>query len=134
MSKTAAELYPQHGEEGFLGISDYSPILEALGNVVVRVDDDDYQGDSRVLYQDGDRIGYLQFGWGSCSGCDALQACSTIDEVQDLMDSLQNRVKWFEDKTTALDWFRTHDWAGDYSYHQEEQAEFVEKAIKFLSA
>ena len=37
-------------EEGNYGWYDYQPMVEAFGNVVVQVDDDDYQGDTRVLY------------------------------------------------------------------------------------
>lgn len=43
---------------------DYNPIVNHFGNVVVRVDDDDYQGNTRVLYKNGDIYGLLLFGWG----------------------------------------------------------------------
>lgn len=57
------------------GPSSYQPIMDSFGNIILQVDDNDYQGDSRLLYREDDRIGFLQFGWGSCSGCDSLQAC-----------------------------------------------------------
>ena len=76
--KTAAQLFPEaiDPEDGrFLSWkTDYTSILNQFGYIVIKVDDDDYQGDSRVLYEGyKDEVGYLQFGWGSCSGCDALQ-------------------------------------------------------------
>ena len=68
--------------------SDYQPIVDSFGNVLIQVDDADYQGDTRVLYEKDGKYGYLNFGWGSCSGCDALQACCNIEEIQELINSL----------------------------------------------
>ena len=60
-------------EEPFYGPGDYSPILLSFdAEIVLAADDQDYQGDSYVLYRRGDSFGVLIFGWGSCSGCDAL--------------------------------------------------------------
>jgi hypothetical protein len=133
--KTAIDLYPKEdwqGDDYFSAPSEYQPMLNEFGQIVLQVDDDDYLGDSRVLYRDGLRTGWLQFGWGSCSGCDALQGCSSMAEVQELMDDLYHRIVWFESEADALSFFKTHDWAGDYSYHDEGQARFVEQAIALL--
>ena len=114
------------------GWYDYHPITNAFGMVVVQVDDNDYQGDSRILYDNNGKIGYLNFGWGSCSGCDALQACNSIDEVQELADELEDSIMWFDNAVQALNYFENHDWEGDYSWHEKEQHEFIEKCIKYL--
>lgn len=127
--KTAKEIYPPDNTWGW---AEYQPMLAEFGEILVQVDDKDYQGDSRVLYKEGDRIGYLNFGWGSCSGCDALQACANIDKVQDLMDELYGRIKWFDSREEALKFFNEHDWEGDYSYHATEQNEFIEKVKNIL--
>lgn len=119
-------------EERF-GWYDYDPMIEAFGNVAVRDDDRDYQGDTRVLYNNGGRIGHLIFGWGSCPGCDALQACGSLDDVQELCDSLEESIMWFETPKAALEWFTSHDWRGDYSWYYNETREYVDKAIKYLS-
>jgi hypothetical protein len=129
--KTAKELFSSEKEDG-IEYADYQPILNEFGEILLQVDDSDYQGDSRLLYRDNNKIGYLNFGWGSCSGCDALQACDTIEEVQDLMDYLYNMIKWFDSKKEALNFFNNHDWKGDYSYNEEEQIEFINKAKEIL--
>ena len=116
------------------GWYDYQPMLDAFGKIAIQVDDDDYQGDSRLLYDENGKIGVLIFGWGSCSGCDALQACGSLEEVQELCDELQEDIKWFEDKTQALEYFTNHDWQGDYSWHSTETKEFINKCIEYLSA
>lgn len=111
---------------------DYQPMVDAFGKVVIQVDDSDYQGDTRVLYDNDGRIGHLIFGWGSCSYCDALQSCDTIEEVQELCNGLQDEIKWFDTKEEALNWFETHDWEGDWTWYSYETKEYISKVIKYL--
>lgn len=125
----AKKLYPVFDE---WGDSDYTPIIEALGNVAIRVDDDDYQGDTRVLYNNDGKIGYLLFGWGSCSGCDALQGCETIDEVQELCNELESSIRWFDTAEDAIKWFNEHDWKGDWSWYTNEGKHFVHEVVTYL--
>ncbi len=133
MNETAIELYPDRKHENYFDApADYSPLLDNLGSIILQVDDKDYQGDSRVLYRDGSKIGYLQFGWGSCSGCDALQGCDSYGDIDDLMNSLSNTIKWFDSPAEALSFFLTHDWEGDYSNSHEKQKEFIDAAIMRL--
>lgn len=135
--KTAVELYPDYEKEeqekGYIyGPSNYQPILAEFGTIFVQVDDEDYQGDSRILYRDGSLFGWLQFGWGSCSGCDALQACVSMEEVQELIDQLHDSIKWFDSKEDAIEFFENHDWSGDYSWDSGEQKEFVRRVLDVL--
>lgn len=131
--KTAKKLYPGGSRDSSFNYeSSYTPMLEQFGTILLKVDDKDWQGDSRILYEKDNLYGYLQFGWGSCTGCDALQSCTNIKEIQELMDRLCNSVKWFDSAKEALKFFIEHDWQGDYSYHQEEQKEFIEKAKEIL--
>ncbi len=128
-------LYPEAYEDeddDWMGVSDYQPILDALGRIVIQVDDSDYQGDSRLLYQQGDRWGYLQFGWGSCSGCDMLRACSSYKEIDDVIDYLLDAIKWFESSLECLKFFKEHDWKGDYRWHEKEQQSFIDQVIQKL--
>jgi hypothetical protein len=60
--------------------------------------------------------GFLTFGWGSCSGCDALQACSTYRDLAELMASLASGVIWFADDAELREWFVAHDWEGDWHW------------------
>lgn len=132
---TAKELYPDAMRDSgcFWGASCYQPIVDSFGEVAVQVDDQDYQGDTRVLYRDGDRYGWLQFGWGSCSGCDALQACNSYADVDQLISELRDSIKWFDTAAEALEFFESHDWEGDYSWYSSEQADFVQKCKAYLA-
>ena len=113
-------------------LSDYTPMINAFGHVVIRVDDDGYSGDTRVLYDNDGKIGHLVFGWGSCSGCDALQACDSIEELQELCSELENSIRWFDSKEEALEWIMTHDWEGDWCWHDEETHKYLEMVNIYL--
>lgn len=132
--KRAEEIFGVVDWKHYDNVYEYDPMLAEFGEILLQVDDNDYTGDSRVLYQDGTRYGYLQFGWGSCSGCDALQACQSMEEVQKLMDELYASIRWFDTSAEALEFFRTHDWEGDYDWNEEEQKKFVAGAIALLTA
>ena len=127
--KTASELYPDY--TGGYGPSNYQPIIDSFGEVLLQVDDQDYQGDSRVLYKDGRRYGLLIFGWGSCSGCDALQACDTVADVDTLIERLHGAVIW-KSKAEMAKYLVEHDWEGDFSWHAGETREFLRQAKEVM--
>ena len=136
MMKTAKELYPSHweqeqNEKWFFGPSNYQPIIDEFGNVLIQVDDHDYQGDSRVMYEKDGKYGFLIFGWGSCSGCDSLQACESIKDVQDLIDTLHNGIHWFDSLDELKLYFKEKDWQLEYAWHAEETKEFINKVIDY---
>lgn len=111
------------------GVSDYQPILNAIAPVAVQVCSGSYSGDTMVLYLKEGKWGYMRFGWGSCSACDALQGCKTWEQVQELADGFERSVQWFDSKEDALKFFREHDWAGEY-WSNGESEEFVKRAIE----
>ncbi len=93
------DAYPEElaGDEDqySLGISDYDPLLSSMGfEIALRRDDDGYQGDSRLILRHGSLYGLLFFSWGSCSGCDRLQACKTVSDLEDLRRQLFNSIQW----------------------------------------
>lgn len=126
------EIYPSYTDDHFYGPSDYTPIIEACGEVVVREDQNDYQGDTWALLRRGDEWGYLCFGWGSCSGCDALQACDNVADLQCLADEIEARVTW-RTRDEMREWFRSHDWAGDYHATDPDRIRFTERALEALA-
>lgn len=103
------QLYPDMEAEPFYGPGDYQPLIDSFGEVLLQVDDKDYQGDTRVILKRGDEYGLLIFGWGSCSGCDALQACDTYQDIENLRARLESVIKWMTAKD-LLAYIETHDW------------------------
>lgn len=132
MIKDMAEVY---ATEDFGWWCDYTPMIESFGAVLVRKDGGSYQGDTWVLLQENDgRIGYLEFGWGSCSGCDALQACRSIEDVNELANRFYDSIRWFPNKTECAKWFKTYDFEGNWCWHDEDFRDFHRDVLTYLSA
>ena len=110
----------------------YDDLIQHFGyEVVLEEDLGDYQGDTLVLFRDQGEWGYLCFGWGSCSGCDSLQACESIQDYVDLFSHLFNSIQWFEGPRPALHWMCGHDWRSDY--HGGENSKFYTPARERLA-
>lgn len=109
--RLARELFPQ--QDSYFQAYEYERIYRALGSVVWEEDFGDYQGDTLVLYE-GFRT--LTFGWGSCSGCDALQACSGHEDVAELIADLRRSIIDHKDLGGLVAWLRTQEAAGGVHY------------------
>lgn len=127
----AKEIYKDDIDDDYFHIYNYQPMIDAIGNPIIQVDDKDYQGDSRVIFDVNGKYGYLNFGWGSCSGCDALQGCVNIDQVQELCNEIENCVMWFDSKDDLIKYFKEKDWQLEYSWHAQEHKEFIDKVINW---
>lgn len=130
MSKDVKELFPECVEKDsrWFRTPGYHEIVSNFGTVVVSGDSGSYQGDSYYILTDGERYGYLTFGWGSCSGCDALQSCESYPDLQRLFDSLESGVFWIDTLDEFKKWFLLKDWETEYSYSEEGFKEFLMKA------
>ncbi|MBM3314458.1 hypothetical protein FJY71_01255 [candidate division WOR-3 bacterium] len=96
--KPIREVYPDCGKEGaFDAPDDYTPLLESIGHqILVSVDEERYEGDSFLIVKDSaGKYGLLIFGWGSCSGCDALQGTRSYQEIEELRQNLIADIRWF---------------------------------------
>lgn len=141
--KPIKDVYPEcdqeshlEGERWFRSPSDYMPLLCSLGDLVYKGDFGSYSGDSVVLYQKylptGPGWGFLVFGWGSCSGCDALQGCDSYQELETLREKLAGEIKWgtAEEIIAHID---TREAANPY-YISEETWPKIVAAIKAIIA
>jgi hypothetical protein len=99
---------------GWLRTPSYTEIVETFGEVLVQADEANYQGDSLYLIRGDQGYGYLVFGWGSCSGCDALEACESQADVDELQDDLERGIKWFPTLEDAKAYVTTLDKAATY--------------------
>lgn len=108
---------------------DYEDLLDSFEyDVVLSADDNDYQGDSYRVFKNGNMYGLLVFGWGSCSGCDALQDADESPnremEVLGLRSDLHDSIIWnsFED---MAEYVQNKDFEGEFYYHTWEGRKFV---------
>lgn len=94
--------------------NDYFPLLKLIGELLLVVRYGDYQGDTLALYRIGEGYGVLSFGWGSCSGCDALAACDSYDDIVALGNKMESQMSQFPTKEALLNWIANRDWRGCY--------------------
>lgn len=92
-----------------------------------------YQGDILYIIQDDDRFGFVGVGYGSCSGCDALQACNTAEDVLSLFNRIRSDIHWEDNALSLYEWLqdREHNlqW---YGYYETELEQFLKEANDFL--
>jgi hypothetical protein len=81
-------------------------IMVALGEA--------YEGDAHLLLKslDGKRLGFLYYGWGSCSGCDAFEACYSPEDFWNLRCDLERSVQWFDTPAELRAFLEARDWKG----------------------
>ena len=100
----------------YFEIYDYDYLMDCIeGDIICKASGGDWQGDSWFLFKQDNNYGYLVFGWGSCSGCDALQACTNVDDVEELLTHLNDSIIW-KDKEEMLEYFKTKDWSTEFFY------------------
>lgn len=121
-------MFPQNNDYSWFQHPDYEDLVAKMcDEVVLGHSDSDYQGSSYYMVRKGEQYGYIEFGWGSCSGCDAMQACENYDDLQSLFDRLNDSIQWFNTREEFWHWcMHEHDWEGSYSWHDGAK-EFVKK-------
>jgi hypothetical protein len=91
--------------------ADYDEIVRSWGFEVLAFDTcGDYQGDHVALLADGERRGFIVIGYGSCSGCDELDAAKPADEdgdwsgVERIREELRGEIHWEPTATVLADY------------------------------
>lgn len=115
---------------------DYSEMVASMGYaVLIWESDNDYQGDTYAVVQDAQQHkGFLIFGWGSCSGCDALEAAEDdLEALETLRNNLDTSIQWFDSDESLFTFMREHDWEGDYCYLASGFKSFKEAMNKYAN-
>lgn len=101
----------QQRERGYVSFG-YKSLIELSGVAIqFSVDIGSYQGDTYMLVKNKDgHFGYLRFGWGSCSGCDALKGCDNAKDYAELLESLYSNIEWFETQERLIRFREEGDW------------------------
>ena len=85
------------------GMSDYYPLFTSLGyEILASYREDDWQGQSLIIFKNKLEYGFINYSWGSCSGCDSLQGCDDRRELEQLRKSYDAQIQWFSSKKTCL--------------------------------
>ena len=92
-----------------------------------------YQGDELHFLKDKDgRYGILVFGYGSCSYCDALEGCSSVQDVKDLQESLFGSIEWGT-KEETIERINGAEKRNAWTWHETGTKEFYLKILEYLS-
>ncbi len=127
-------IFPDY-KESLSSFYEYDPIIRSFGTVLVQNEDDNWSGDTRVLLRNGNRYGFLVIGWGSCSGCDALQGCRTFAEVDELINQIESDIKWFDSLAEAKAYIANDEERSLSFYsHCGEWHEFQRKVLAFTES
>lgn len=109
--KTIIDTWPEITcDNGYIGNGPggYDDLIETFGfHIIATGHDDNYQGDSFYLFRhpvDPARVGFLCFGWGSCSGCDAFEAAQDVQDLEDLQIQLYGEINWIRDMSEFRMW------------------------------
>lgn len=131
--KSAREIYPDIDEDDHYPFYDYSPILDSFGKIIIQEHEHSYQGDSWLIYEFAPgTYGYLCFGWGSCAGCDALQASKTYADVDDLIKSLFDSIRMFS-KEELIEYFSNKEVLEScYAWAAQDFQEFLTQVGKYF--
>lgn len=126
----------QHDEHGYASL-DYDDLVATMPvEVVERRSFGSYQGDLVYFVRQDGRYGFLIFGYGSCSGCDSLQAAQgyidpeydsdekcreRLRDVVALRDRLEADILWQDEGKTILETVgRKIAERGDWWYYDPE--------------
>lgn len=121
----------------------YSELVDSMEyEVLFHEDIGSYQGDYLYFLKDEDRssvlsddarYGLLVFGYGSCSGCDSLQACSNETDVTDLRNNIHNNIKWFKSKQAVVKFINNKDTQPfkDWYWREDGADEFINKILEY---
>lgn len=123
----------------------YEAIVKGWGyDIVAEETFGDYQGDLVFLLADNSRFGWCVIGYGSCSGCDALEAAmgysweeennGWTDEVIQLANGLYNEVRWFDTAAELAAWLEPNEDAPQWYWYEKEYKEFAIKIRESLLA
>lgn len=104
---------------------DYKDLIDTFEfEIVLSKDIGEWSGDTFIILKDVTRYGYLEYGWGSCPGCDSLFACCSHKDLENLQMQLFNSIRWFDSLCDLKEYFTTHDWEGDWVWHEEGHRKF----------
>lgn len=117
----------------------YNAMVKGWGFQVVMMEPfGSYQGDYAVLLKDRDRYdryGWVTIGYGSCSGCDtmeALDADNDEDGYKEFSDRTREAIKW-DSAQGLITWLSdTIIQEGKYSWYEDGYREFVQIVIDWL--
>lgn len=90
-----------------------------------------YQGDWWAIVtaeKDWDtHVGFISYGYGSCSGCDEWEGAGGVDEKYEILGRMLNATRWFPNPDELIAYLNGVDPDTQWYAYEEEWPEFVAK-------
>jgi len=123
----------EEGYADFIPYPSYGHLVEIAGNdIKASVEIGSYEGDYLFycINRFTNKQGFGVFGYGSCSGCDMLQGCDTMEELQDAQDAILGTIVWHDTKDELIEYLENRDiklqWYGE---EEDDYTKFVAQVI-----
>lgn len=105
----------------------------------------EYQGDYIILLKDFPRFGFIVIGYGSCSGCDELEAIYSNmnmrftdlelkdwEEIDALRTKTLDSIQWFDTAHDMTEYIKIRDVANSWYGNEEEWSVVSNKMLEIL--
>ena len=109
----------------------YDQIVATQGEVMGQWVMGTWQGDYIYLLKNEDKYSFYVIGYGSCSGCDALEGCENDEEFNELKEDIINRIAWGT-KQEIIDHINNED-ANRWYFHEDGWEEIKKEALELLA-
>lgn len=123
------EYDPKEEYKGIFG--DYTDYETLVKSINTKIDwhiftTGGYQGDYYYIAQYDNKIYFVDIGYGSCSGCDALMgSLYDINKLIDLQDSIKRNIREFDNLEELISY--VNDTTQYWSYYRNELLDFIKK-------
>ena len=105
--------------------ANWSELVESFSDeIIMQYSVGDYSGDYYFVIKLKSYYGFVSIAYGSCSGCDALEGCESLDELNSLQNSVWNDIRWFSTLDDLKQWAIKYDWEGCEYISGEQLIEF----------
>lgn len=109
----------------------YDEIVATQGEVIGQWVMGTWQGDYIYLLKNKDKYSFFVIGYGSCSGCDALESCENDEEFNELKQDIINRIAWGT-KQEIVDHINNEE-ANRWYFHEDGWEEIQKEALDLLN-
>lgn len=110
-------------------------MLTSLGlETLLERAEDGYSGETLVIVHDPDdgRVGFLNYSWGSCSGCDSVYGASSYEDAEEIRTGLRESINWATSRAELRAWIDTPEWDLAHEFNGSA-AEFKKLALETLA-
>lgn len=104
----------------FYAEESYSDLVASAGTIIKEWEIGSWSGDLVYLLKNGNKFGFTVLGYGSCTVCDALQACANKEDVDELKADIARGIFWgnaeeveayaINDNYANRWYYHEHDW------------------------